>query len=147
TGANTYTGATTLNGGTLTLDFNAAGAAATILNPANPLVFGGGNRPGGTFAVNGATAGSAQAVNGVTLTSGLAYISATSNTGAVALDLGAVSRGTGTGLSFLLPAAGGITTTTPNANPAGGQQTIFGGYAVVRGATPTWAVSGSGATP
>jgi autotransporter-associated beta strand protein len=148
TGANTYTGATTLNGGTLTLDFNAAGAATTILNPSSGLVFGGSNRAGGTFAVNGASAGTTQSVNGVTLTSGLAIISATSNAGgAVTLNLGAITRSAGTALSFTLPAVGSITTTTANANIAGGQQTILGGYAVVGGTTPTWAVSGSGATP
>jgi autotransporter-associated beta strand protein len=147
TGTNTYTGATAVVGGTLTLDFNAAGAT-TILNANNPLVFGGANGPAGTFAVNGAAAGSTQSVNGVTLGSGSAAISVTSNTGAVTLNLGSISRSTGTGLRFILPAVGSITTTTPNANPNGGQQTILGGYAVVSGATTsTWAVSGSGASP
>lgn len=146
TGANTYTGGTTINGGNLTLDFGAAGAATTILNPANSLAFGGGNRPAGTFAVNGAAAGSSQAVNGVALSSGTAVIAATSNGGAVNLDLGAITRSLGTGLRFNLPAVGNITTTTPNANIPGGQPTILGGYAVVGGTTPTWAVSGGNGT-
>jgi fibronectin-binding autotransporter adhesin len=147
TGANPYTGPTTVAGGTLTLDFNATGMATPILNPANGLVFGGANGPAGTFSVNGATAGSSQSVSGVTLTSGSATISATSNTGTVTLSLGSISRSPGTALRFIVPAAGSITITTANANPTGGQQTILGGYAVVSGGTvSTWAVSGSGST-
>jgi fibronectin-binding autotransporter adhesin len=146
TGANSFTGAVTLSGGNLTLDFNAAGAAATILGGNNSLVFGGVNTPGATFAVNGNAAGSTQAVNGVSLNSGLSVIAATSNTGGMNLNLGAITRSNGSALRFNLPAAGAISTTTPNANPAGGQQTILGGYAVVGGTTPTWAVSGTGAT-
>jgi autotransporter-associated beta strand protein len=41
TGADTYTGPTTVSAGILKLDFNAAGAATTILNPSSGLVLGG----------------------------------------------------------------------------------------------------------
>jgi len=48
TNASTYTGATTVSSGTLTLNFNAGGLNANIISASSPLVLG-----GGTLSING----------------------------------------------------------------------------------------------
>ena len=58
--------------------------------------------------------------------------------------LGSITRNVRGMLDFTLPASGAISTSSANANFAGGSQSILGGYATVGGTT--FAVSGTGAT-
>lgn len=140
-GANTYTGATTVNAGTLTLDFTQAGApASNIVSASSALVLG-----GGTLNLNGSSGTNSQAFASTAINAGSSNFTATQG-GATTLNatLGAITRSTGGVVNFTLPTAGSISTTTANSNPTGGSQTILGGYATVGG--NTWAVSGSAAT-
>jgi autotransporter-associated beta strand protein len=143
--ANTYTGATAVNRGTLWLDFaNFAG-----FSPAN-LIDGGSalNLGGGTLALRGKTGGlvtTSQTFVSTTINPGGSSITVDSNAGqATNLVLNIITRNTGGTVDFTLPANGSISTATSNGIFAGGQQTILGG-ATVGG--NTWAVSGSGAAP
>lgn len=150
-GTHGYVGATTVNGGTLALDFSAVNApAANIINSTSALVLGGGTLSVRSFADNSTTAASQQ-FNGTTLNAGASGVAISlPNANPVAVALGAITRNAGGTVDFTLPAnaqssTNRITTTTANANIAGGQQTILGGYAIVGG--DTWAVSGTGNTP
>ncbi len=141
-GANTYTGATTISGSTLSLDFSAAGAPAfNIINsiaPSSALVANGGllNLIGKASTTN------SQQFNGITLTSGATSIalSANATSNPLSLSLGAITRAAGGGtVDFTQPtgtisATNGITTTTAN-NASG----ILGGYATVGGTN--WATN------
>ncbi len=137
-----YTGATTVSGGTLTLDFSNLATPTNLVNSASALTLG-----GGTLNLNGQNgATTAQTFAGLTVTAGAAALTVTQNSAtAVNVTLAAITRtALGGTIDFTLPTAGSITTTTTNASPTGGQQTILGGYATVGGST--WAVSGSGGT-
>lgn len=144
--ANTYTGATIVNSGTLRLEFPATGApASNIIN--NVSNSSGLTLSGGALsAVGKASTSNSQQFNGLTLNRGPSAITATIGaSGTVNLSMGAITRSVaGSSLNLTLPTAGGITTTTANANFSGGQQTILGGYATVSGTT--WAVSASDGT-
>jgi len=120
-GANTYTGPTNLNGGTLLLDFSLAGApAANILNTttnSSKLNFG-----GGTLTIkgvnNGATTNS-QRFNDVSITAGTSAKIVVQQNGAgnVDVSLGAIStRGAQSAFDFTLPTTGTVTTTTTTAS-------------------------------
>jgi autotransporter-associated beta strand protein len=117
---NTYSGATTVSGGTLTLDFSQPGAPATnIISSSSALALG-----GGTLSVIGnAGTTNSQTFAGLTLNVGASSISdlnsATANPTLIAL--GAISRNSGSTVNFILPttpgsAANGITTSTANTN-------------------------------
>jgi autotransporter-associated beta strand protein len=99
-----YTGNTTLSGGTLVLDFNTnTSAANNIVNAASPL-----NLAGGTLSLNSTTSttttANAQAFGGTTI-SGSSAVQLTANfqggnpinpRDSIALNLGAITRTTGT---------------------------------------------------
>ena len=126
-GANTYSGATTVTAGILALDYatqnnNKISTAALTLG-------------GGTVTLAGnASAATAQTVGGLTLTSGGSVIAVTSNhAGGARLALGAITRSAGNGgtINFTLPTGtqsgtNGITTTTNNTATS-----IFSGWATV----------------
>jgi fibronectin-binding autotransporter adhesin len=133
-GANIYTGATTVGGGTLTLDFTAAGApASNIINSASTL-----NISGGTLAVNGkAGTSNSQSFNGLNVTSGSNKIVATAGSGGtLTLGLGAINQSGGVAdFGFNT----GATITTSHADGAlGGWATVNGtDYAQVSGGVIT----------
>ena len=87
--ANTYTGATTVNAGTLRLDFSSANAPANnILGTAGTLVMG-----GGILQVTGRGGASAQTLAGLTLNPGGSAISLTSSGGnTLRLSVGEITR-------------------------------------------------------
>lgn len=128
-GANTYTGATTIGGGTLGLNFAAAGGPISdILSGTSILNMGGGN-----LAVTGAAGeNNTQTFNGLNITGGTNNISAVSGAGgSVTLNLGAITR-TGGLVDFDLPTNGFIATSNTT---LGGWATINNGsnYAKVVG--------------
>jgi autotransporter-associated beta strand protein len=142
TAANTYTGATTVGGGTLALDFS-VNNPASVLSASSALTL-----TGGTLSIKGKSAGTtAQTVAGLTLNVGNAGNSAISldaNGGSgTLLALGAITRSAGY-LDFTLPAGpqsatNGITTTASLVNG------ILGAYATVGS---NWAsLSGSNIVP
>jgi fibronectin-binding autotransporter adhesin len=119
TGQNTYTGATTVGGGTLALDFTAANApASNIISSASTL-----NMGGGTLMAIGSS-GQTQSFAATNISAGGNTITGTGN---VSLNLGAINRSAGL-VNFVLPGTGNITTT-----PA----TVLGGWATVTSGTTT----------
>ena len=134
-GANTYTGGTFVNGGTLGLDFSAASApASNIINTAlnsSALTLG-----GGTLSLTGkASTTNSQRFNGLTALAGSSAIVLNANATAnpLVLTLGALIRASGGGsVDFTLPTGtqdgtNGVTTTSTTflnnnvlANAAGG---------------------------
>ncbi|MEI6070957.1 MAG: autotransporter-associated beta strand repeat-containing protein [Verrucomicrobiae bacterium] len=129
-GTNLYTGATTVNAGSLILDFNGTGApTSNIISSSSSLTLA-----GGTLTLNGKSALTlSQTFNGLTLNSGgsvftLTQNSATSLTGA----LGGITRNAGSTLNFsVVPLTTGVIATTTTTNDATG---ILG----------TWATTGTG---
>jgi fibronectin-binding autotransporter adhesin len=132
-GQNTYTGATTINGSTLALNFAAPGAPASdIVASASTL-----NMAGGTLTLTGAAGlANSQTFNGLNVTSGNNRIVATSGAGgSMTLNLGALTRSGGL-MDFTLPASGAITTS--NGDGALGWATVNGAdYAQVQAGTIT----------
>jgi fibronectin-binding autotransporter adhesin len=135
--ANTFTGTTAVNRGTLALDFSAAAAPATnILSTSSPLAVG-----GGTLQLTGkASTTNSQTVNGLAITPGASQITLTANATAnpLLLTLGGISRSTGGTLNLTQPAStigatNGFTTTTDNTSG------ILGGWITVAGAD--WATN------
>lgn len=129
-GASTYTGATTVGGGTLRLDYAAAGApSSNIISSASTL-----NMGGGTLFLAGANGvANTQTFNGLNVTGGGNNITATSGTGgSLTVNLGAISR-TGGLVNFNLPSSGNITTSN----------TLLGGWATVNGTDYAKVVGGN----
>jgi len=133
-GANTYTGPTSIRVGTVTLDFTPATSPAdNVISSSSALRLGGENAGLGaaSFAaltMNGATgATNSQTFSGTTIDIGPAIIRATNGTANLAL--GALTHNSGGILNAISPAATGgsgrITTSTTNTNG------ILGGWATV----------------
>jgi fibronectin-binding autotransporter adhesin len=140
-GTNTYTGATIVGNGLLTLDFNQTGAPVTnIISSSSTLNMGTasganaglGDTSNDRVLVNGkAGTANSQTFNGTSVALGPAVFQATSGAsgGSATLNLGALSHiagGTGT---FILPTSGAITTSTANTNG------ILGGWATMSAGT------------
>ena len=128
TGGNTYTGATTVNAGTLNLNFAAAGAPAlSIIGSSSALVLGGGN----LTLTGSASATNSQTFNGLNLASAASQITLNLNSASgLLLSLGTLTSNAGSTVNFTLPtgtqsATNGITTS----NPVG----FLGAWATVNG--------------
>lgn len=132
TGASTYTGATTVGGGTLALDFSPAGGpSSNIISASSALVMN-----GGTLKITGAAGETnLQSFGGLTITTGNNTVSATSGAGgSTTVSLGAITR-TGGLANFVLPTAGAISTTGPDR--------ALGRWATVNGSNYAKVVSGN----
>ena len=142
-----YTGATTILGGTLALDYSILTTAPTaIINIASPLVLG-----GGTLNMKGKGTGvtSSQTFGGLTLNPGASLFTATLNSStALNLSVGAITRPVaGATVDFAvssaaLGATGTVSTTTGNNGSTG----ILGGYATVNSGADFAAAAGAGPT-
>ena len=95
-GNSTYSGATSLNRGTLILDFGQAGVLTNILSGSSSLVFG-----GGTLSVVGNVASSSQSFAATSVASGTySTLSAVAGAGGLTIDLGAMTRNVNSGLNI-----------------------------------------------
>ncbi len=138
TGANTYTGTTTVNGGTLA---TVTGANTT------PRIQGGGALVlgGGTLFVTGSTTAATdvtQTFSGTTLNPGFSVVRSNQGVGGGQsnIALGAITRNPGAQVAFTLPTSGTITTETANTATS-----ILAGWANIAN---DWATSaGSPGTP
>lgn len=114
TNANTYTGTTAANAGTLKLDFSAAGApASNIVRNTSVLSLG-----GGTYSINGApSVTSAQTNASVTFASGASAITVVSGaSGTAYLTLGAITRNNTSTIKINVPSSGAVSTTSGTAS-------------------------------
>ena len=134
-GANTYTGLTSVNNGTLTLDFANASFATNIINSGNALAMG-----GGTLNMTGkASTTNSQTLGLVTLNAGASGFTINNNATAnpEVLTLGNIFRKVGATVNFIQPANGAVGATNGYATGAGVASTILtsGGvaYGVVGG--------------
>ncbi|NKJ22376.1 autotransporter-associated beta strand repeat-containing protein [Dyella sp. SG609] len=132
-GANTYSGATSIGGGTLALDFTVAGAPASQIVSASSSL----NLAGGTLSIKGKAGANSQSFNGLNVTAGSNRISATAGTGGtLTLGLGAINRSGGL-VDFGFNTGGTITTTHAD-GALGGWATVNGtDYAQVTGGVIT----------
>ena len=129
TGANTYTGTTNVNGGTLDL----GGGTANGSLASTALTLG-----GGTFSDTRTGTNAQSFISGTTINAGASTV--TTNNASNTIDVGALTR-TAKGGVLNISATGTTTTTTANTNG------ILGGWAVLdnAGTVTNWAFStGSG---
>lgn len=129
-GANTYTGTTTINGSTLNL--GGGTASGSINGTVGTALVLGGNGFGGTLAYT-RTGTVTQGFTGTTINSGQNSI--ITSTASQTLNLGTITDNTG-GTLDINPFAGSNITTTTSSNTNG----ILGGFATYGGRT-TWAVA------
>lgn len=115
TGANAYTGNTTITQGTLALDFTpAGGVTSNIINGASPLVMNPAAANGsGTLSILGAASETnSQTFASANFSSGANTVSLISGTsGTLNLNLKAITVGSTASLNFVAPASGSIATT------------------------------------
>lgn len=124
TSANTYTGATTVNGGTLMLDFSAAGApTVNIVSSSSTLALG-----GGVLEVRGTGGLPTQTFAGLAVNAGGSTVALTNGT--VTFSGASISRSAG-GTVNLATGPGAVFTASGSLNNAAG---ILGGYATYNGA-------------
>lgn len=131
-GTNTYTGTTTVNGGTLRLNY--ATALTSRLSDSSALVMG-----GGTLDLSGGAAAHTETVASTTLTASTTS-TITRSSGSTVLQMNAITPSAGAFLKF--GAASIATTDTLNTNG------ILGGWATVNGtdwATNSGGIGGAGA--
>ncbi len=138
TGSNSYSGNTTVNAGTLLLDFSEAGAPLTNLAGASAMITG-----GGTFYIKGSGSSgvtNSQNFKSTTINNTLGQLVVDNNGGGtVNVTLGAITRNAGGALDITLPSDGRITTTTANNNGIVGNYFItIGGrdWATATGSSP-----------
>ncbi|WP_447930163.1 autotransporter-associated beta strand repeat-containing protein [Sphingopyxis fribergensis] len=131
TGTNSYTGATTIGGGLLKLDFSGAGGPTNnIISASSPLVLS-----GGTLEVTGAAGETNnQSFGGVTISAGSNTVRAVNGGGGIVnLNLGAITRAGGL-VNFVLPTGGAITTSNADG--------VLGGWATINGSDYAKVVGG-----
>ena len=163
TGTNAYTGSTTVNRGTLALDFSAAGAPATNIigtgNAPSALTLGGGSLDGGTLSLTGAPGvANYQVFKSLTVGQGVSAINAQSGAGGtLTVLLSNITRSAGGVLDFTLPANGTLRAANTNifgilsgALTVGGtdwaaSNSASGGYAVISNYTG-YTIVGEGGT-
>ncbi|MBZ9775003.1 autotransporter-associated beta strand repeat-containing protein, partial [Mesorhizobium sp. CO1-1-8] len=129
TGANTYTGATTIGGGTLTLDFSPAGGpTSSIISASSALNMGGGR----LNIIGAAGEANSQAFGGLNITGGNNTIDGSLSGASLDVSFGTINHAAGL-VNFVLPSTGSFA--TANADGAlGGWATINGSdYAKVLG--------------
>jgi len=133
TGANTYTGGTSIGGGTLALDFTAAGAPASNIVSASSAL----SMAGGVLSIKGRGNATAQSFNGLNITAGSNRIAATAGAGGtLVVGLGAINRSGGL-MDFGFNTGASITTTHAD-GALGGWATVNGtDYAQVTGGVIT----------
>ena len=139
-GANTYSGTTTIFGGTLVAD---TASAATILNSSSPLAF----TSSGTFQLKGLSAQTrSQIVNGLTLTSGAAIIDANNTGTSTTIDLGGlggtltITRSAGATVDFKATAGTFATTAVVKTAQANDSTGMLGAWATVNSGAD-WAIN------
>jgi autotransporter-associated beta strand protein len=135
--ASTFTGPTTVQGGSLTLDFTNLATRTNLIAGASALVLN-----GGALNVKGNASGTTtQTFNGLTVKPGRSAAVLDANGGAATnLALGPITRSIGGTVDFSLSARCSITTTA--GNDATG---ILGGWATVSGAD--WASAAGSGSP
>ena len=137
-GTSTYTGLTTLNGGSFILD--ATGGTATLPS-SNLFTLGGGN-----FTFKGYATGSTQTLGNMTLNAGASSLGVVGGTsGTTTLALGTMTDTTNNAmLNIVLSGTGpSVTTTTTNTNGIFGTR---GAITVTVGTTTEFAMSGASGT-
>jgi autotransporter-associated beta strand protein len=134
---NSYTGTTTIERGTLILNFNTStGPVADLIRSVSPLVM----RGGSLITVSKADNFNSQGFGSLTLAYGASTISTTSTgTGGVSYFFGELLRSAGATVDFNFSADSNANTITPNAGGTG----ILGAFATVAGANWATAVGGN----
>jgi autotransporter-associated beta strand protein len=139
-GANTYTGNTTVNSGTLTLGFTQSGAPTTNILSTSSVV----TLAGGTLNVTGLSSSSTQALTGFGLTAGASTVNVT---GGATLTLGAFNNmvtgnggNPGSTVQFNGPATSTGATTSSGQSGSGGSGT---GFVAATGTITTTTQTGS----
>ena len=111
--ANTYTGTTTINGGTLVEDFANATSATNLISSSSALAFGSGS--GALQIMQQKGVNTSQTFAGTTFGSGATTISGINvGSGTLTIALQALTRNAGGTVNFILPTSGSITTSTGN---------------------------------
>jgi fibronectin-binding autotransporter adhesin len=128
---NSYSGSTTVNGGTLLLNFANLATPTNFINSASSLSMGG----GALSILAKSSLATSQSFAGLNVTAGANVISVNSNGGGgTTLALNAITQSAGSGgtVKFTLPASGSITTTTANTN------SMIGGWAIIDNGNSTY---------
>ncbi len=137
-GQETYTGATTVNGGTLELDFSSAITQANITSNTSALVLG-----GGTLDVNGNSGHTnLQVFNGTTINAGASNVVVAQNSAlSMNTSLGALTRNFGGTVDF--QPSGGANISTSTASTSGNVIKSGSGVAYATVSSTDWATINS----